>query len=386
MKPPAIALAAVVGYVAAFAVAMIAWQRVDAERSAADMDRFGVALARDLAHLAVDPLMRQDRVGLGLLAKRMAERAQVERIAVYTLDGQPFIVVGDSVARDSRPYTQPVAVEDSVVGDVRVTLNRAAFGLPAQRLAATTWWYWLAGLALLAAGAYGCAAVLVRRRSAKPADEERDAYLLVANLFRRVPMSDDERRAAIERSLAIAGLIAARFRGEAAELPNTGLVMVFADTDRPERAFEAVCAALLLRRLSSIVTPFETRGDDETAFVAVPFRYALDLAYRLPRSVEDPLLAKAKPVRGVTLLSALAPDGGLVLGETARASIERAERLLLDPFDNPAAKLLSADAATPGGIVRGVASSEQAWLDEEEQAIADDLREQAVHGGERGLH
>lgn len=386
MKPPAIVWAGVVGYLAAFLVAMVAWHLVDAERSAVDMDRVGDALANDLAHLAVAPLMRQDRVGMGLLARRMAEREQVERIAVYTVDGQPFIVVGDSVARDSRAYVQPVALEDTVVGDVRVTLNGAAFGLPVPRLLALTWWYWLAGLTLLTAGAFGFAAVLARRRGVKPVDEERDAYLLVANLFRRASMSEDERRAAIDRSLAIARLIATRYRGEAAELPNTGIVMILGDVERPDRAFEAVCAALLLRRLSSIVTPFEARGADETAFVAVPFRYALDLAYRLPPSVDDPLLASAAPVRGVTMLSALAPDGGVVVGETGKASIERAERLLLAPFDNPAAKLLSADAATPGGIVRGVAPSEQGRLDQEEQAIADDLRQHADHGSSPGLH
>lgn len=384
MKPPAIVLAGVVGYVAGFLVAMIAWHLVDAERSAAEMQRMGDALAKDMAHLAVDPLMRQDRVGLGLLARRMAERGQVQRIAVYTVDGQPFIVVGDSATRDSRPYVQPVALADTVVGDVRVTLNSAAFGLPVPTLLARTWWYWLAGLVLLSAGAFAGAAILARRRSAQPVEQERDAYLLVANLFRRAPVSDDERRAAIQRSLAIAQRIATRFQGEVAELPNTGIVMIFGDIDKPDRAFEAVCAALLLRRLASIVTPFETRSKDETAFVALPFRYALDLARHLPPSIEDPALASVAPVRGVTLLSALAPDGGVLVGEAGRAGVERAERLLLEPFDNPAAKLLSAEAAKPGGIVRGVAPSEQRWLDEEEQALADDLH--AAHGDEGGLH
>ena len=374
MKPPALVVAAVGGYIAAFVVATAAWSLVDAQRSAADRDRFGDALAKDLAHLAVDPLMRQDRVGLGLLAKRLAERPQVAHIAVYTVDGQPFVVVGDPM-RDTHPYSEPVALDNTVVGNVRVTLHGGAFGLPVARLLALTWWHWLVGIALLAAGFLGGVEVLARRQhAASTGDEERDAYLLIANLFHRAPMSNDERQAAIERSLAIAERIATRFRGEAAPLPNTGVVMTFGDIDHPDRAFEAVCAALLLRRLSSTITPFESRREGETAFVSGPFRYAVDLATRLPPSANDPRLASAESVRGIKLLSALAPDGGLVIGNSCKASIERPERLLLDAFENPAAKLLSPGAATPGGIVRGVVSSEHDRLDQAAQAIADGLQ------------
>lgn len=61
------------------ASAMMVWQAVDAERSAAARDRFGTAMADELAQLAAEPMLRQDRIGLGLLANRMTARGHLHR-------------------------------------------------------------------------------------------------------------------------------------------------------------------------------------------------------------------------------------------------------------------------------------------------------------------
>lgn len=364
-------VAAVAGCALGCLVALLAWAHAQSQWQAAAVEAFGRVVAEDVARLAVEPLMRQDRIGLGLLTNRIAERAQVRGIAVHTVDGRPFVVVGETAGQDSPTFATPVVVEDSVVGQVRVVLDSSAFALSLGSLLLASWWYWPIGLALAGGGGLLAArgwrpaisqavrrAVLrdkatssseaAPRQLAEPPDA--DALVLVANLFSRAGLAAAERDEALRRCLAAAQAVARQHGGNAESLDRVGVAVTFAGA-RPDAAYAALRGALALRAAMA-------QAD------AMPrFRYGLD---RLANTV-------AEPADAVALLAALAADGELLLGASAFASLEQPDRLLLTPIDDPALRPLS-PVARPSQVVRGVATDLEAELAAEAAAIAAALR------------
>lgn len=364
-------VAAVAGCALGCLVALLAWAHAQTQWQAAAVKAFGRVVAEDVARLAVEPLMRQDRIGLGLLTNRIAERAQVRGIAVHTVDGRPFVVVGETAGQDSPTFATPVVVEDSVVGQVRVALDSSAFALSLGSLLLASWWYWPIGLALAAGGgllaARGWRPVIPRtrpraalrdqatssseaapRQSAEPPDA--DALVLVANLFSRAGLAAAERDQALRRCLAAAQAVARQHHGNAESLDRVGVAVTFAGAG-PDAAYAALRGALALRAAMA------------QADATPRFRYGLD---RLANTV-------AEPANAVALLAALAADGELLLGASAFASLEQPDRLLLTPIDDPALRPLS-PVARPSHAVRGVATDLEAELAAEAAAIAAALR------------
>lgn len=365
-----IALAAGLGYVAALATTLIAWQVVDAERSARAMQEFGAATAEELAQAAVEPLLREDRIRLGLLANRLVARAEVLGIAVYTVDDEPFVLVGNLPA-DADVYVEQVAIQGTVAGYVRVALQHERFGLPAARLLADLGYFHGAGLVLTLAVAFAFHLLATGARREPGANDiaprtpDADtgaAYVLVANLFRR-PATNARRRAALDAGLAVAQRVANLYAGRAARLPGAGFLLVLPARTSAERGFEVVCAALLVRRLCA--GPDDAEADEE-ATASAAFRYGLDLVDETP-PVDG--LAVSPAIRPVALLASLAPDGQLVLGEAASATIDRPERLRIAPFENPAIGALPMVAA-PHGIVEGITAEHEALLARQAELIA----------------
>ena len=359
------ALVAGAGYLAAVAVAMAAWSIVEAERSAAAMARLGEATARNTAFLAAEPLLRQDRIRLSLLARRIVEHPEVQRVAIHTVGGRPFVVVGAGAPRHAARYVAPVTVENAEVGEVRVTLSPDSFGLPAQQLFAATWFYWLAGFVLVAGGCQSVALFATRRRrgsaiedvaeqetlAASQPTNDTTTYLLVVNLFQRADTLPEQRQDILQQGLAVAEQVAAGLDGVAADLPGTGLLLTFDGSDQDDRAFEVVCAALDLRQQLA----------EQSPDAAPPsFRYCLDCLDATAALSADPdALAAEQPMpvalpASLASLAALARDGEIIVCERAYAALAAPERLLLDDFNHPAAALTS--AATPKGIVRGLAN------------------------------
>ena len=341
---------------------MAAWSIVEAERSAAAMARLGEATAQNTAFLAAEPLLRQDRIRLSLLARRIVEHPEVQRVAIHTVGGRPFVVVGAGAPRHAARYVAPVTVENAEVGEVRVTLSPDSFGLPAQQLFAATWFYWLAGFVLVAGGCQSVALFATRRGRGSAiedvAEQETPAasqptndtttYLLVVNLFQRADTLPEQRQDILQQGLAVAEQVAAGLDGVAADLPGTGLLLTFDGSDQDDRAFEVVCAALDLRQQLAEQSP-------DTA--PPSFRYCLDATAAL--SADPDALAAEQPMpaalpASLASLAALARDGEIIVCERAYAALAAPERLLLDDFNHPAAALTS--AATPKGIVRGLAN------------------------------
>ena len=355
------------GYLAACVVAMTAWSVVESKRSAAAMARLGEATAQDVAFLAAEPLLRQDRIRLSLLARRIVLHPEMRRVAIHSAGGQPFVVVGASAPRDAAPYIAPVTVESAVVGDVRVTLNPDSFGVSAGQLFAETWWYWLAGL-VLGAGGCQCAQMFATRirhgRAVEdgashelPADgqpaTDTTTYLLAINLFQLASSPPEQREHTLRQSLAVAEQVADGLDGVISELSDTGLLLAFDDAEQDDRAFEVVCAALELREQLAKRSP---------AAPPPSFRYCLDATAAVSTDPEapgtEPLMhAAAQPssLASLASLAALARDGEIIVCERAYAALAAPERLLLDDFNHPAAALAS--DATPKGIVRGLANT-----------------------------
>lgn len=386
-----LAVVAAAGYACAFVVATLAYVFVEPAQRKVAMDRYGNAITHDLAQLAVEPLKRQDRVAFGLLVERMSERDEVWRVAIYTADDRPFVVAGRSAGQGTPPYVRAVTAQNEVIGDVRVTLDGTRFGLSLPRLLARSWLFWLAGLLLTGAGCY-CGAAVRRHRDKTPkavpaASETSDKYIMVANLFRRVGMTTTERETAIRQASAWAEKVADLYAAETAALPGTGVALIFA-ASKSNRGVDAVCAALLARRLFENPTPDlgqasaarrppsspaddtsderddgrRSGGADEVAQSSL-FRYGLELVTVAGRP------SAAEAAHGVALLSSLAPNGEVIVGEAAYAVLETQEQVHLDRFETAASRALPPYVSAPTAIVRGVAESVEAHLQGQAESI-----------------
>ena len=90
--PWTLALCAGLGYLVAITLTLTTWHVYSQRHNVQAMDRLGSQLADDLAYLAVEPMMRPDRIRLGLLAKRMVDRPEVRSIEMYSVDGTELVV------------------------------------------------------------------------------------------------------------------------------------------------------------------------------------------------------------------------------------------------------------------------------------------------------
>lgn len=369
-------LGAVGGYVIAVAIAFVSVGVSDAERSAEAMSRYGITMAEDLAYHAVEPLLRRDRIQLGLLTNRLAARPEVRQIAIRTADERLFVVAGAATTETAPTYSRPVTVEDTVAGDVTVTLDPESFPPPLTAILNQSWQFVLAGLAATvflfhfatrlrsgpaASGATGMP------QSVPP------AFVVVANLPLRSASRSTEREQLLAHGMAIGGRIANLYAGHAAALPGSGIVLVFPVSGSGDRCFEVVCAALLLRRLLSKKEAPATDADaaspdDAHSGASSAFRYGVDFSEAGPTLHGDTV--KPSAVSNVLLLASLAGAGELVLGQAAFDTLDRPDRVELDQLRNPATEALSSGVAMPRGKVRRVARDYHALITRQAEVIA----------------
>lgn len=396
--PRALALCAGLGYVVALAATLTAWHVLAAEQTTRAMGRFGSQIADDLAYLAVEPMMRPDRIRLGLLAKRMVERPEVLSIEMYSVDGTELVVEGNP--RPEGPaYLSQVAIQDTVAGHVRIMLHADRFQPQTSALLAQSWWLFAAGFVVFAGAAYSYGRLSTRTRrtptTAGPEADESDTrrdrfaaaprirsanspgsqeaeqhagssrfFVLVATVFPHSDADDDGRGDVLSSSMAIAERVANLYAGEAVPWRNTGLALLFPASTSDDRAFEVVCAALLVQRLLGAQQPQDEPPDDASEqspeTPSSPFRLGLDLV--TGDWVDDQsAVVDTASAEAVAVLASLAPNGALVLGRAAYAAVSDAERIRLQAFDNPAFQTLSS-TAVPEGIVLGTDSSHDALI------------------------
>ena len=383
----ALPLAAVAAYLIGVLVSVLAMTALEAKRQAFAAQRFGTALAEQLAARAEEPLLRQDRVRLGVAANRAAAATEVRQVAIHTMDGRPFVVAGAPPEPDAATYVQPVTVADEVTGEVRITLAADAFATPIGRVLAIAGPFWAAGLALTCLAAFfggrafawwrgdgrqpGPAPEAPPAQATPPVVETSGKCLVVANLFADADLRPEARERALAATAEIAGQVAGLHGAEVAPPPRAGCAVVFGDAT-PEPMFNAVCAAVLLRGL---LERWQDRQVEQgEALLARPgppprlFRYAVD-----HRDADQSAAATDSELASeVLLLSSLVRNGEIAIGRAGLAAVEGAERLLVAPFDNPAAAVLPGLAA-PGGVVRGLAADHEAALQAQADAIATEV-------------
>ena len=347
----AFALCAGFGYLVASLVVLAVWYFPAVERNAGAMDRLGEQLADDLAYHAVEAMLRDDRIRLGLLANRLERRSDVRGVEIYGIDGSAMVVAGNP-RPDDAVYVREAATLDTAAGHVRVTLNADVFHVSIRAFLAETWAYVAGGLVLAMGIAYTVARLALRPKpsplasepSEGPAEPEPErAFVLVAAPFPRGG-SKEASSDTPHRDETIAEQVANLYAGEVRQWPGGGVALVFPATASEDRAFEVVCAALLAQRL-----------------LTGPFRFGLDL---VPTGDDE-----APPLHPVAILASFAPDGGLVVGRDAYAAIRDDERLQRRPLQNSALKALSGDAV-PEAIIDGTDESHEALIAEQADMIA----------------
>ena len=377
LKANAATLGAVGGYVIAVGVALGSVAVLNAERSASAMSRYGTTVAEDLAHHAIEPLLRRDRIQLGLLTNRLASRPEVRQIAIRTADERLFVVAGRAATETAPTYNRPVTVGDTVAGDVTVTLNPESFSLSIADILNESWQFVLAGLAATVfVFHFGSRLGSLNPAARSPTGVSRDipsrAFVVVADLPLQSPSWSAERERLLSRGMAIGRRIANLYAGHAAALPGSGVVLVFPVSGSTDRCFEVVCAALLMRRILSEKRATDANADTDGAADDAPgastFRYGVDFSE--PGTIIPGDNVKPSAISDVLLLASLAGAGELVLGQAAFEALDRPERVELEQLQNPATEALSSGVAMPCGKVRRVAADYDALIARQAEVIS----------------
>ena len=374
--PWTLALGAGLGYIVAVAMTLATWHFHGHQQNVRAMERFGSQLADDLAYLAVEPMMRSDRIRLGLLAKRMADRPEVRSIEMYNVDGTELVIEGNP-RPDAVAYLSQVAIQNTVAGHVRVMLRADQFQPATSAFLRQSWLLLFAGFVVVAGVAYGYGRRSTREpRAANAADPRHDEsepsrfYVLVATAFPHSDPAADASAGLLQRSMAVAERVANLYAAEAVPWRDTGLALLFPASSSDDRAFEVVCAALLIQRLLGA-----PQHQDEAGGAAQPapeppprpFRLGLDLV--TGDWVDDQsAVVDAASAEAVAVLASLAPDGALVLGRAAFGAVGNAERIRLQPFANAAFETLSG-TAVPEGIVLGTDTSHDELIAQQAEMV-----------------
>lgn len=376
LKANAVTFVAVGGYLIAVAVVFASVAVSNAERSTIAMSRYGTTVAEDLAHHAIEPLLRRDRIQLGLLTNRLASRPEVRQIAIRTADERLFVVAGLATTETAPTYSRPVTVEDTVAGDVTVTLNPESFSLSMADLLNESWQFVLAGLAVtIFVFHFGSRLGSLNKTPGGSTGVSRDipskAFVVVAKAPLQSPSRSAEREQLLSRGMAIGRSIANLYAGHAAALPGSGVVLVFPVSGSSDRCFEVVCAALLMRRILSPATDTDNDGDgtagDVPGDASNTFRYGVDFSE--PGDIHGDTV-KPSAIADVLLLASLAGAGELVLGQAAFDTLDRPDRVELEQLRNPATEALSSGVAMPCGKILRVAPDYDALITRQAEVIS----------------
>jgi hypothetical protein len=240
-----------------------------------------------------------------------------------------------------------VSIDGSIVGYVRVGLDRDAFAEPnTPRLVAALMVLLL--LPLVVASGWSLAqpgrreeirALLPRLPDRLPwhteqlpepvpaphedvaeaEPEEIVHYLLAVNLYNQLTLPTTEREFELSLCVELAESVAALYQGQVVGIPGLGAVINFDHIDDPDRPFQIVCAALVLARLLREEAPFGI------------YRLGLNLT-RKP--ADEPMQLNDAAVRDAALLSALAKDATLAVSGAFSNELGGHERMTLSPLVN----------------------------------------------------
>lgn len=345
VKPdgPALRVAALTAALTLLAAQAVLWAT---DRSQTRMDRFGTAAVHALAELAVEPLIREDRLHLGVIGNRLADTEEIRGVAAYSPDHELIVSSGDL---EGPQYHRAVTVgDDNVIGHVRLALHPPAFARTgAARPLAFVALALLLPLLVASAWTFGRAIrggalrrLAPRRRDGGhddtargpdeaavpaeveelPAPREIRHYLLAINLYNQFTLQPKEREFELALAVELAEAVANAYQGQVVNLPGVGALLDFDHVEDDDRPFEVLRGAFVLMRLLNDEAPFGH------------YRLGLHLALRpadeaLP--LDDPAVADA------ALLSALARSGSIAVSAPFADALPGPERCANQPLVNP---------------------------------------------------
>ncbi len=311
-------------------LALLAMQRL-AQDPQTLAEAYGELVAQSIAELCVGPLIKQDRIELGLLSNRMAGLPGVTGITLFGVDNQVLSVTTPNAQGST--HTQPITLDDAIIGYVKVNVDPGVIGAVAR-------WPWLLALALLVLLPWLLSAsqwLLANAQShwlskqstlkdesaitqaptpVTPADD----YVLVASLLNQLGLSAIDQQALLATTASAAAQVAQLYQGQMEVLPGKGLAIWFAN-DSEDRAFEVACGGLLLARF------LHQRNDQG--------KFQLGLHHHRNADDASPGHGPAAVLRDAALLAAAAGEGQLVLSDVVAAGINRQERLDMEAMEHP---------------------------------------------------
>ena len=325
---------------------------------------YGNTLARTLAYQSIDPLVSHDPVELGLLTNRLTRLPAVHAATIYGVDNH--IVAGVAASRPGPAFSHPITLNDSVIGIVRITLEPGYFD-------ANSNWSMAGALlsALLAAAIFARlfpAAALAPDSSpeapksaggtahanrAARADEistpgsARDEgemlaaipespmlwHLVGAHLDNHHNLTPAERANAMRTCHAMVTQLASLYDAGAVLDTPQGHTLAFRDTQTQDDAFQALCAALVLRR------SLERSGGRGV------FRVGVSSAQLqgFPGSPDDArALVQSGVPSDVALLASGSRGSSVCVSEYFLGFVALRSRIVADPFEHPLREDLNA--------------------------------------------
>jgi len=368
------------------------WSGAVEEQGKSRTDRFGSTIVAQLAAMASESLLIDDRIRLNVLANRLIALPEVSCVSITTVDKQLLaLACNQPDTRNGITFKKPISFENVVAGYVEVTLSEEAFRVPISRQVVLPGLVGLA-LSLLAIGLVGFAPSRLTGREPQTYDdtpvqehfEESPVYLLVVNLFNQISISQSVRQEILDSAEQQARQVANVYGARVEHLPGTGLILVFDAAKDEDRCFQVLCAALLVQNLLSALSL-------ESVVHALPrlkFRFGLHLCssqafLAFGESGEARLegLMTSDQVNDAVLLSAVATDDSLAASADVFDLLEEPERVIAEQIELPILNSLA--TATPGCcyVVQEVAPPYQPLLDGQADLM---LAQFASHGLDQG--
>ena len=321
VKPttPPLVIAALASLVTVLCCAWI-WSATD--NTQARTDAYGASLAAGFAQLAIEPLLKQDRMHLAVISNRMLNIDEVVGVSVFSVDNQVLAASGES--QHGLRYSRPVTLDASIMGYVRLTLDpeAATTANPGTRAS-------LALLALVLVPGLCIGALSLRLQpqpgmaavtdvALTPPTTTAQHFLLAVNLYNQIGLTPEQRAAEIECAHSIAARVGEVYSATVHPLPGTGLLVHFPDTSEHDRGLQVLCAAFVIAKLL----------EDQTGV------YRLGL-HTIDLPSGGPLPEDALEISDVALLSALAKHMTLAVSDGFPLRLLQQDRVECYPLDHP---------------------------------------------------
>lgn len=362
------------------------------------MASFGEVLSQQVAGLARPTMAAGDRIGLGILITHLATLPEVHGISVYDADDRTFAVAG-MVAENADAFPALIVDEGIVLGTVRVVLAEEVFVTSPSRALRATWLIWLLGWPVALAVCY----LLVRTRTKTLADPHLgetttaqsiasdsakdhapgDAATASEELHLVLVVGGDAEDPTQREVMAGDAMHLFRFVAEShrcqATLVEHGYQLAFADGAGNDRAFEAVCAGLLIRRVLAALQNEPSRPEGSDPGVArAEVAGAEESQSEFPRgSLRYALHVGTDPVQTCAdawLIATFARDGGFVISGALHDALERIERLDVVPLNSRAATTLANPALARCYLVLDAMGPHRTVLDRYTKPLVESIR------------